>query len=58
MIETLCLNADYVKLYRKPFLKEIKAEIELGRTITWADVREPKQFPTAFEMLRKTRTIR
>ncbi len=55
MIETLCLNAAYVKLFRKPFLKEIKATIELGRKMTWADVREPKQFPTAFEMLRRTK---
>jgi hypothetical protein len=58
MIETLCLNAGYVKLYHKPFLKEIKANIELGRTISWADVREPKQFPTAFEMLRRVQLIR
>ena len=56
MIDTLFMNADYVKLHRKPFLRKIKAQIELGRMMTWEDVEEPKQFPTSFEMLRRERT--
>jgi hypothetical protein len=54
MIETLCINAGYVKMYRKPFLKRIKAEIELYKNIEWNDLEEPRQFPTAFEMLKRT----
>lgn len=56
MISTLCINADYVQLHRKPFLRKIKAQIELGKMMTWEDVEEPKQFPTAFEMLRREQT--
>ncbi len=55
MIETLCINAEYVKLHRKPFIRKIKQEIELGHLTTWEEVDEPKQFPTAFEMLRRQR---
>ncbi len=55
MIDTLCINAEYVKLHRKPFIRKIKQEIELGRITTWQEVDEPRQFPTAFEMLRRQR---
>jgi len=57
MISTLCINADYVKLHRKPFLRKIKAQIELGKMMTWEDAEEPKQFPTAFEMLRREQAL-